>query len=374
MEPNSNHLFSIIIPCYNEASTISEVVRRIIGHCLPSPWEKEVIIVDDGSLPETKSVLSTLPTQGRDTSVRVIYKPENEGKGAAVKDGLRVARGELCIIQDSDLELDPSEYSALLKPILSGDADSVFGYRVLRNARSHKNFFLFYGGRLLSMLYNLLFHSKFKDIPCCYKVFPRRFINDLLRAPSDDFVFDAIEMTRILHRGGAIAEVPVTYTPRSRGEGKKIRWHHGMYGALAIIFMRLGIHYPPIIKNMPKVFRFLITGTASFVVNISLFFILTHYLKVDYLTASPLAFFGSWIVNFNLHKFWTFSYKHERGTLSQMILHGGLMLINVTINTFMVYIFVDYIGVNSLIAQGLAAILIAMENFFLLSRFIFKEI
>jgi len=232
---------SIIIPCYNEAATVAKVVAKVAATPLPAGWRKEIIVVDDGSGGETRSALERLREEEFPAPLRIIYRGRNNGKGAAVKDGLRIAEGDYCLIQDADLELDPDQYQDLLQPIIAGEAEATFGYRVLAANDAPKNAVLFYGGRIISLLFNIAFGTKLRDIPCCYKLFPRTCIAALLEAPSDDFVFDAIEMTYAINRECSVAQVPIAYRPRSRAQGKKIRIKHGLRCAIAIVLLRLGL-------------------------------------------------------------------------------------------------------------------------------------
>lgn len=237
--PVHSSVLSIIIPCYNETATIAEVVAKVAAAPLPPGWGREIIVVDDGSGEETRAALALLSHEKFFAPVSIIYRSDNGGKGAAVKDGLSVARGEYIIIQDADLELDPAQYVDLFRPILAQEAEAVFGYRVLV-ADAQKNAVLFYGGRVISTLFNVAFGTKFYDIPCCYKLFPRRVIPGLLQTPSDDFVFDAIDLTYVINRECSVVQVPVTYRPRSRAQGKKIRIRHGLRCIGAIARLRLG--------------------------------------------------------------------------------------------------------------------------------------
>ncbi|KND49539.1 MAG: Glycosyl transferase, family 2 [Parcubacteria bacterium C7867-008] len=366
-------LLSVIIPCFNEADTIALVVERVIATGLPSGWSKEIIVVDDGSNEETHAALGTLSSGDAGNTVQVVYLPQNLGKGGAVKEGLRNATGAYCIIQDGDLEIDPGQYPSLLAPIIEGKVDTVFGYRTLTEEDAHRNRMLFFGGRVVSSFYNLAFSSSFKDVPCCYKVFPRERIPALLEAPSDDFVFDAIEMTYILQHAGTVAQVPITYHPRTVTEGKKIRARHGIYCLLAIVFFRLGIHSAPMGKEVPKALRFLTTGAISVLVNVTVLYLLTDISHVWYLISSIVAFATSGIANFLLHKYWTFNYKHQKSTAIQVPLHLLVASINLVLNTGIVFLLVHYLGVWYILAQAIAALIIAVESFLVLSRFIFKR-
>ena len=366
MNPSKTSLLSVIIPCYNEATTVALVVERVRQSELPEGWQKEIIIVDDGSREDTLLVLRSL-----EENVRVVYRETNGGKGAAVKDGLREASGDYCIIQDADLELDPNDYSDLLAPIVAEDADVVFGYRVLENKHAPVQPTLFYGGYMLSLLFNISFGTRFKDIPACYKLFPRTFIPELLRAPSDDFVFDAVELTCVLSRAGHVAQVPIHYYPRTHAQGKKLRLEHGMQCVIAIILMRLGLHHLSIAKEMDRIARFLIAGVVAVFVNLLSLYLLTRYAHIWYLVSSMIAFSTSYVVSFVLQKFWTFKNKEVGAIAYQLPLHLLLALFNLVLNTILIFALVEWGHVWYMFAQALATIIISLDSF-ILSKKIFS--
>jgi len=238
-----SRLLSVIIPCFNEAATIGEVVRVVAGVRLPNGWRKEIIIVDDGSSTPTREALRRIEAaQANDTEtpLTILYKDKNEGKGSAIKAGLSSARGEYIIIQDADLEYDPNDYAALLSPIVDGRADSVFGSRTLRDNNVPYSAVYFYGGLLVTKLFNFAFGTHFSDIATCYKVFPRAYIPALLRSRYNDFVFDAVDLSYVLARSGTVLEVPVRYSARTKASGKKLSSKHGVEIVFAIFAKRFG--------------------------------------------------------------------------------------------------------------------------------------
>jgi len=356
---------SIIVPCYNESATIADVVAKVAAAPLPNGWGREIIVVDDGSDAATKAALKPLEAQ-----VRVIYREQNGGKGAAVKDGLHAARGEYCIVQDADLELDPRDIAALLTPIITGDADAAFGYRVLAAQTRAASPTMFYGGKMISTLYNIVFGTKLKDVPCGYKLFPHRTVPALLACPSDDFVFDAFEMTRAILAECRVAQVPVSYMPRSHAEGKKIRISHGVYTALAILFIRAGIHKDPVPQELARLGRYGAVGIATVALNLVVFSLLTST-GLWYEWASAIAFVASYAANFTLHKFWTFQNYDAAATKRQLPLHLGLALINLGINVAVLYVLVALAHLPQFVGQLGALIFVALESFVLLSRYIF---
>lgn len=211
---------SVIIPVFNEARTIGEILRRV----WESPVEKEVIVVDDDSSDGTREWLKEHGQLYGDT--RVLFHDRNRGKGAAILSGLSVATGETVIIQDADLEYDPAEYERIVSPILQGEADVVYGSRILgHNPSSHLRYYL--GGRAVTSFANLLYRGGLTDLPTCYKAF-RRSVLTALPLCEERFGFCAEVTARLLLEGIRIVEVPISYHPRKIDEGKKIRWIDGV--------------------------------------------------------------------------------------------------------------------------------------------------
>lgn len=222
---------SIIIPCYNEGKTMNKVLKKVKEAKLPQDWEREIIIVDDGSEDNTKKILREL----KDGDIKLIFKEKNEGKGAALKKGFEVVSGDYILIQDADLEYNPNDYIKLFQPIIKGKSDIVFGLRTLKRNDVPFSRLHFYGGLFICKIFNLLFGTKLADITTCYKLFPRNLISKLIYLPSNDFVFDAVELTYCLIMNGKIVEVPIDYRPRSRKEGKKINWRDGVRCLLSML-------------------------------------------------------------------------------------------------------------------------------------------
>ncbi len=219
---------SVIMPVYNEESTIGEILDRVIEVAL----EKEIIVVDDGSSDRTGEILEEIKRKGAD--IRVLHHPGNMGKGTAIRTALREVRGELVIIQDGDLEYDPGQYHKLIKPILDGQAEVVYGSRTLGkrfHPASFQNFIFFTGGRLLTMIANMLYGARLTDEPTCYKVFRA----DVLKGISLEcrgFEFCPEVTSKLLRKGIRIMEVPILSHPRTIKEGKKIRlsdWFVAVY-------------------------------------------------------------------------------------------------------------------------------------------------
>jgi glycosyltransferase involved in cell wall biosynthesis len=218
---------SVLIPVYNEARTIEEVLRLVCA----VPIDKEILVVDDGSVDGTREILSKWDSRD---GVRVILHPRNLGKGRAVSTAIGEARGEILLIQDADLEYDPAEYPKLIKPIEAGRADVVYGSRFRGSAENRVQFFWHtVGNRFLTLISNLLTNLNLTDMATCYKAFHHRVVPSL-GLVSKRFGVDAEFTVKVARGGFRIFEVPVSYFGRSRAEGKKIRLWDG-FSALAAL-------------------------------------------------------------------------------------------------------------------------------------------
>jgi glycosyltransferase involved in cell wall biosynthesis len=206
---------SIIIPAYNEKKTILEIIRRVQA----MGTAQEILVVDDGSTDGTREILQNLNGNG---PVQVVFHERNQGKGAAVRTGIRHASGDVMIIQDADLEYDPREYPNLLKPIQEGIADVVYGSRFLGGARRPILFWNMVANKILTLVTNVLYNNILTDMETGYKVFRREIVADMpLHARG--FEFEPEFTAKILKRKVRIFEVPISFNPRDYSEGKKIR-------------------------------------------------------------------------------------------------------------------------------------------------------
>lgn len=206
---------SVIIPAYNEKNTIREIIRRVESVDVAD----EILVVDDGSTDGTREILSEYDENG---AVKVIYHQRNQGKGSAVRTGIQNAQGDLVIIQDADLEYDPREYKALLKPIEEGLAEVVYGSRFLGAPRRTTMFWHMVANKLLTLMTNVFYDTILTDMETGYKVFKMDVVEDLhIKARSFDF--EPEFTAKVLKKRVKIYEVPITFNPRDYEEGKKIR-------------------------------------------------------------------------------------------------------------------------------------------------------
>jgi glycosyltransferase involved in cell wall biosynthesis len=234
---------SVVVPVYNERTTIEEILRRIQAVEI----DKEIVIVDDGSKDGTREFLKQLIEGSADggaaagtgalklrtANIRLFLQEKNCGKGAALRRGFREARGEIVIIQDADLEYDPQDFPDMIQPIESGEADVVYGSRFLGGPHRVMLFWHYVGNRFLTLLSNMATNLNLSDVWTCYKAF-RREVLETLQIEEDRFGFEQ-EITVKIAKRWLVYEVPISYFGRDYAAGKKITWRDGFRGLWCIL-------------------------------------------------------------------------------------------------------------------------------------------
>ena len=220
---------SVLIPAYNEVNTLEEAIRRVRGVRLP----KEIIVVEDGSTDGTRELLMRLAGEAKPApdplnDLKVLFQPKNQGKGAAVRSALSHVTGDIVVIQDADLEYDPRDYMRLLEPILSGQADVVYGTRFYGGGPHRVLFFWHYlGNQILTLVSNVLTNLNLTDMEVGYKVFKSEVLKNI-NLKSDRFGFEPEITMKVAKKKCRVYEVPISYHGRTYAEGKKITWKDGI--------------------------------------------------------------------------------------------------------------------------------------------------
>jgi glycosyltransferase involved in cell wall biosynthesis len=221
---------SIIVPVYNEKQTILTILKRI--EC--TPYEKEIIVVDDFSTDGTREILRDMDEAQQIPSLRVLYHVVNQGKGAALRTGMAAAAGDVVIIQDADLEYDPSEYAVLIQPIVAGLADVVYGSRFLSGPHRVLFFWHSMGNRFLTLLSNMFTDLNLTDMETGYKAFRREVISKVT-IEENRFGFEPEITAKVAKLRCRLYEVPISYFGRDYSEGKKITWKDGFAALYCIL-------------------------------------------------------------------------------------------------------------------------------------------
>jgi glycosyltransferase involved in cell wall biosynthesis len=233
---------SVVMPCFNEKATIEAVV----GQVLASPWTAELIIVDDGSTDGTRDVLKTFD----DPRVRVLLQEHNQGKGAALRRGFTEARADYVIVQDADLEYDPTEYTVLVGPLLRDQADVVYGSR-FHSSQPHRVLYFWHsvGNRFLTLLSNMFTNLNLTDMETCYKAFRREVIQSIT-IEEDRFGFEPEVTAKVARANWRVYELGISYNGRTYDEGKKIGWRDGVRAVECILkYSRTGERVRRVMAN-----------------------------------------------------------------------------------------------------------------------------
>jgi glycosyltransferase involved in cell wall biosynthesis len=234
---------SVVIPVYNERTTVASLLERVAAATLPAPFDAlEMVVVDDCSSDGTRAAVEAWQPAPRGDGVAVtvarLSHPHNRGKGAALRTGFAAAGGDVLLIQDADLEYDPADYPILLQPIVSGQADVVYGSRFLGGPHRVMFFWHYAGNTFLTLLSNMLSDLNLTDMETCYKVFTRQVL-ERIRLRSDRFGFEPEFTARVARLDVRIYEVPIAYHGRTYAEGKKIGWKDGVAAVWSILRFNL---------------------------------------------------------------------------------------------------------------------------------------
>lgn len=233
---------SVVIPCYNEEATIEALINLV----LDSPWVAEIIVVDDGSKDRSREILANV----NEPKVRVVLHDVNKGKGAALRTGFQHATSEFVIVQDADLEYDPSEYPLVLEPLLDDRADVVFGSRFL-SGRPHRVLYFWHslGNKFLTLMSNMFTDLNLTDMETCYKCFRREVIQSIT-IEEDRFGFEPEITAKLAKMRIRIFEVGISYSGRTYDEGKKIGWRDGVRAVYCIVrYSKVGDKFAPLLKR-----------------------------------------------------------------------------------------------------------------------------
>jgi glycosyltransferase involved in cell wall biosynthesis len=233
---------SVVVPCYNEEATIQSLIDLVLN----SPWVAEIIVVDDGSKDRSREILASIDN----AKVRVVLHEVNQGKGAALRTGFKHATSEYVIVQDADLEYDPSEYPLVLEPLLDDRADVVFGSRFL-SGRPHRVLYFWHslGNKFLTLMSNMFTDLNLTDMETCYKCFRREVIQSI-DIEEDRFGFEPEITAKLAKSRVRIYEVGISYSGRTYDEGKKIGWRDGVRAVYCIVrYSKVGDKLGPLLKR-----------------------------------------------------------------------------------------------------------------------------
>jgi glycosyltransferase involved in cell wall biosynthesis len=222
-------LLSVVMPCYNERTTIEEIVRRVLA----VPLRVELIVVDDGSKDGTREILAKL---AEELKFKLFFQTQNRGKGAALRRGFQEVTGDLVVIQDADLEYSPEEFPQLIELICHGRADVVYGSRFLGRHRVFM-FTHYAGNRFLTLVTNVLYNTMLSDMETCYKVMRTEVLRSMT-LEANGFGIEPELTAKIFKRGYRVYEVPITYDGRGYDEGKKITWLDGFVALWVLLKFR----------------------------------------------------------------------------------------------------------------------------------------
>ena len=357
---------SILIPVYNESTTIQTLIQRVREAPTPG-YEKEVVSVDDASSDATPQMLESIKRAWPE--IVIVRHKHNLGKGAAIQTALERTTGDYILIQDADLEYNPRDYEKLLKPLGNG-AMVVYGSRNLQRSKTGYTLF-FWGGWFLTRLFNFLYRAKLTDINTGYKLFRTDVIRNL-RLKEKRFAFCEEVTSKIVRAGHTITEVAIDYEPRTFREGKKIRFRDGVRGLVAIIQYRFnkdaktGQQLPRVMQKRPlqtEFYRYVVVGGLAFAIHFGVLIFLTERIGIHYLLSSAIAFFIAVVASYTAAIYWVF----ECRTLPNKNTEFGVFLligiVGLLLNQFFLWVLTESAEIHYLISQIITTGLVFVWNF-----------
>ena len=355
---NKKIKLSIVIPAYNEKKSILAVLKKVKSLKFDSNIEKEIIVIDDCSKDGTREILKK---NGLKYADKVLYHEVNQGKGAALSTGFKEVTGDIVIVQDVDFEYDPDEIYSVIKPILNKEADVVYGSRFLKKKyKGYKSNQL--ANRFLTFLSNVMTGMKVTDMETCYKAFPAKFIKNI-EIEEKRFGFEPEITAKIAKEKLKLKEVPISYHPRTKEEGKKINIKDGFRAIYCILKYNFSEEFRKFISY------FCVGGMAAIVEWIS-FYISNIYL--NYVISTTIAFFIATTANYFLGKLLTFrDYKKSKKDVILVFLVSGIGLL---FNILLMYLFIEVIKMKiALLAKIICTGIVFMWNYISRRLFVYKE-
>lgn len=363
MDVNEVHSLTLVVPCYNEESTLVACIEKVL-ELQSSRLTLEIIIVDDHSTDNSLEIANKIAEQH--SQVRVLHHEVNKGKGAALRTGFQYATGDFVGVQDADLEYEPLEYLSLLKPLLKGDADVVLGSRYLkREQRKVLYFWHSWMNKTLTFVSNMMTNLDITDMETCYKLFRREIIQSI-DLKEDRFGFEPEVVTKVAQRGCRVWEVAINYRPRSFEEGKKIGWRDGVHALYCIL------HYGAHTAALPmQLLLYFFIGAASAVVNILLFASL-NAMGVDMTLAIVTSFTVAALVNYLLCIAILFRHNARWSTPGEIFMYLLTLAIMGAFDVGVTYGILA-LGAGALLSKTVATILGFIGNFVLRKYLVFPE-
>jgi glycosyltransferase involved in cell wall biosynthesis len=352
IEQRANRL-SVIIPCYNEMATLDRCITRVMN-IRSENLNLEVIIVDDCSTDESGAIARGLAT--KHPGLRVLTHAKNMGKGAAIRSGICEASGDFIAIQDADLEYDPKDLLRLIQPLAAGKADVVIGSRFLSSG-AHRVLYFWHsiGNKCLTLLSNMLTDLNLTDMECCYKVFRREALKDIV-IEEDRFGFEPEIVAKMSNKRLRIYEMAVSYDGRTYSEGKKINWKDGLRAMYCILHYNLP-HCPWYIQF----FAYLFVGGVAAIVNLWVFLSLqSSGVPIEF--AAPTAFIVAAGVNFLLSVMFVFQHKARWNTGWEVIVYCLVVLTGAALDLFITKWLV-YLEIPPAFSKIIATGLVLVFNF-----------